>query len=166
MNVYIGRLPIEIAGRGYYTQGNEFSVYMILASNFMLNGISNSNQYTVYPWLDKYVLVYIFTGVFYKALIIYIYRVCNVVHSNDPLVSITVPDVTAYDILHKTLPNSSTQCDAHSAPDNYNENSSDIPRFSFAAGDFVEVYNIPSNYLTWHSVVTCFFLDTAPIVMQ
>jgi len=51
----VGRLPIEIAGAApeYTCQGNEFSVYMILASNFMLNGLDRKNAYTIYPWLDK-----------------------------------------------------------------------------------------------------------------
>jgi carnosine N-methyltransferase len=48
-----GRLPIEIAGRGYATQANEFSTYMLTASHFMLNGIDEVGAFDIYPWIDK-----------------------------------------------------------------------------------------------------------------
>lgn len=34
----LGRLAFECAKRGYRSQGNEWSVYMLLASNLVLNG--------------------------------------------------------------------------------------------------------------------------------
>lgn len=33
----LGRLAWEIAARGYTCQGNEFSLFMLFASNFILN---------------------------------------------------------------------------------------------------------------------------------
>ena len=33
----LGRLAFEIAKRGYSCQGNEFSLFMLFASNFVLN---------------------------------------------------------------------------------------------------------------------------------
>merc|ERR1712045_744409 len=33
----LGRLAYEIASRGYVCQGNEFSLYMLIASNYVLN---------------------------------------------------------------------------------------------------------------------------------
>jgi len=33
----LGRLVFEIARLGYTSQGNEFSVFMLIASNFVLN---------------------------------------------------------------------------------------------------------------------------------
>lgn len=36
--------------------------------------------------------------------------------------------------------------------------------FSMAAGEFLEVYG--NQRAEWDSVVTCFFIDTAPIVME
>lgn len=38
--------------------------------------------------------------------------------------------------------------------------------FSMCAGDFVQVYSHPSQRGIWDSVVTCFFLDTAPNVVR
>jgi carnosine N-methyltransferase len=33
----LGRLPFEVYSRGFSCQGNEFSYYMLLASNYILN---------------------------------------------------------------------------------------------------------------------------------
>lgn len=33
-----------------------------------------------------------------------------------------------------------------------------------AAGSFTEIYDDEYNHNAWHGVVTCFFLDTAPVV--
>ncbi|XP_031489285.1 uncharacterized protein LOC116256886 isoform X2 [Nymphaea colorata] len=38
--------------------------------------------------------------------------------------------------------------------------------FSMCAGDFVEVYNEPSQEGAWDSVVTCFFIDTAHNIVE
>jgi hypothetical protein len=42
----------------------------------------------------------------------------------------------------------------------------DFPRFSMAAGNFTELYSTPQNAGAWDAVVTCFFIDTAPVVME
>lgn len=46
----VGRIACEIAGRGYVVQGNEFSLYMLLASDFILNG-SIGVGLSLSPWL-------------------------------------------------------------------------------------------------------------------
>nr|CAD7402654.1 unnamed protein product [Timema cristinae] len=51
----LGRLAFEIARRGYTCQGNEFSLFMLFASNFVLNKCRDINMYTVYPWVHQYV---------------------------------------------------------------------------------------------------------------
>ncbi|XP_041988083.1 carnosine N-methyltransferase [Aricia agestis] len=51
----LGRLAWEIAARGFSCQGNEFSLFMLFASNFILNKCLKANQYTVYPWVHQYV---------------------------------------------------------------------------------------------------------------
>ena len=33
--------------------GNEFSAFMVMASNFILNGIVQSNSFEIHPWVDK-----------------------------------------------------------------------------------------------------------------
>lgn len=49
-----GRLAIEIASQGYLCEGNEFSAFMVITSNFMLNGISKADEFSIHPWLDRY----------------------------------------------------------------------------------------------------------------
>lgn len=39
-------------------------------------------------------------------------------------------------------------------------------KFSMAAGNFVEIYGGVDNKEAWDCVVTCFFVDTAPVVME
>ncbi|XP_026483628.1 carnosine N-methyltransferase [Vanessa tameamea] len=51
----LGRLAWEIAARGYSCQGNEFSLFMLFASNFILNKCPEANKHTVYPWVHQYV---------------------------------------------------------------------------------------------------------------
>ena len=49
----LGRLPLEIAAKGYKCQGNEFSAFMAMASSFVLNGIVEPKEFTIYPWIDR-----------------------------------------------------------------------------------------------------------------
>ena len=49
----LGRLPFEIARRGYTCQGNEYSLFMLFASNFILNKCSAPNAMTIYPWVHQ-----------------------------------------------------------------------------------------------------------------
>ncbi|CAH0761688.1 unnamed protein product [Diatraea saccharalis] len=51
----LGRLAWEVAARGYTCQGNEFSLFMLFASNFILNRCPEANKYTVHPWIHQYV---------------------------------------------------------------------------------------------------------------
>ena len=42
-----------------------------------------------------------------------------------------------------------------------------FPKFSMATGDFVEIYgHDPESQGQWDCVVTCFFIDTAPVVIE
>ncbi|XP_063835885.1 carnosine N-methyltransferase [Ostrinia nubilalis] len=51
----LGRLAWETAARGFACQGNEFSLFMLFASNFILNRCPEANKYTVHPWVHQYV---------------------------------------------------------------------------------------------------------------
>ncbi|XP_043785202.1 carnosine N-methyltransferase isoform X4 [Apis laboriosa] len=50
----LGRLAYEIARRGYTCQGNEFSLFMLFASHFVLNKCRGVNSYQVHPWVHQY----------------------------------------------------------------------------------------------------------------
>ncbi|CAB3380373.1 Hypothetical predicted protein [Cloeon dipterum] len=49
----LGRLAWEIASRGFTCQGNEFSLFMLLASNFVLNKCNGVNLHSIFPWLHQ-----------------------------------------------------------------------------------------------------------------
>lgn len=50
----LGRLPYEIAKRGYSCQGNEFSLMMLFVANFILNKIDSTDMFTFYPWISHF----------------------------------------------------------------------------------------------------------------
>lgn len=50
----LGRLAFEIAKRGYSCQGNEFNLFMLIVSFYVLNLCQNVEEYTIYPWIHQY----------------------------------------------------------------------------------------------------------------
>lgn len=50
----LGRLAYEIAKHGYSCQGNEWSLFMLMASNFILNKCNSVNAFTLYPWVHQW----------------------------------------------------------------------------------------------------------------
>ncbi|MCO5590178.1 hypothetical protein L7F22_044147 [Adiantum nelumboides] len=111
----LGRLAFEIAWQGFSCQGNEFSFFMLLASHFILNKTTSTNQHVLYP---------------------FIHSSSNWRTATDMLRAIKIPDI----------------------------NPTDLPShidFSMVAGEFVEVYSKEQERGAWHSIATCFFIDTA-----
>lgn len=49
----LGRLAFELAWRGFSTQGNEFSFYMLLASHFVLNKTKKVDEHLIYPYIHS-----------------------------------------------------------------------------------------------------------------
>ncbi|KAJ2609065.1 hypothetical protein H4S08_004209 [Coemansia sp. RSA 1365] len=68
----LGRLAFDICCRGFSTQGNEFSYFMLLTSKFILNNSESVNQHTIYPFVHQF---------------------SNVVAASDQLRAVQVPDV-------------------------------------------------------------------------
>ncbi|KAI3717625.1 hypothetical protein L1987_69360 [Smallanthus sonchifolius] len=58
------------------------------------------------------------------------------------------------------------QVRAVSIPDIHPASAGITEGFSMCGGDFVEVYNDPSQVGAWDAVVTCFFLDTAHNIVE
>ncbi|XP_010522306.1 PREDICTED: carnosine N-methyltransferase-like [Tarenaya hassleriana] len=71
----------------------------------------------------------------------WIHSNCNSLSDNDQLRPVSIPDI-------------------HPASAGITEG------FSMCGGDFVEVYNDPSQLGMWDAVVTCFFIDTAHNVIE
>ena len=49
----LGRLVFEAAARGFAAQGNEFSVFMLLVSDFVLNRAAAREAYTLHPFVRQ-----------------------------------------------------------------------------------------------------------------
>jgi len=49
----LGRLPLEICRKGYCSQGNEYSYFMLITGNFMLNNTTRVEQHTIYPFIHQ-----------------------------------------------------------------------------------------------------------------
>jgi carnosine N-methyltransferase len=137
----LGRLPVEIASAGYCCEGNEYSSYMAIASNFMINGLFEPNCYTIYPWVNNQ---------------------CNVVNVDDNIEAVQIPDIAAVELL-----NAKEEAAERKEGNNSEEQQQQYSqKFSMAAGNFIEIYGNTSNADKWDAVVTCFFLDTAAVAME
>ncbi len=127
----LGRLPFDLALRGYAAQGNEFAYFMLFASHFVLNCTADDGgggggphpTVVLYPW---------------------IHDPSNHLRPQDMLRAVPVPDVDPNSLL--TL-----------------NPGADL---SMVAGDFLEVYGGAQHVGAWDAVVTCFFIDTAPVVFD
>ncbi|KAL6512963.1 hypothetical protein OROHE_019753 [Orobanche hederae] len=68
----LGRLALEISCRGFISQGNEFSYYMMICSSFILNHCQVAEEWTIYPWIHSN---------------------CNSLSDNDQLRPVSFPDI-------------------------------------------------------------------------
>ncbi|XP_056637870.1 carnosine N-methyltransferase [Diorhabda carinulata] len=68
----LGRLAFEIASRGFFCQGNEFNLFMLIVSFFVLNLCKKVDEYEIYPWIHQY---------------------CNNLKVEDQMLSVRFPDV-------------------------------------------------------------------------
>lgn len=133
----LGRLPLEIAARGYACQGNEFSYHMLLTSNFLLNCTAEAGAIPLFPFVDQ---------------------ACNLWKAGENTTEVLIPDVCPGELLGLS--------EAEEGEDNEEQPQQPPPDFSMVAGDFLEVYTAPQQAGRWDAVVTCFFLDTAPVVIE
>jgi len=68
----LGRLVFEFAQKGYAAQGNEFSYFMLLSSNFILNSTAHTEELELQPFIHSW---------------------SNVYDAKDPLQKFKIPDV-------------------------------------------------------------------------
>ena len=54
----LGRLMYEIAKLGFKSQGNEFSYYMLLCSNYIFNNTTKENEFTIQPLIHSFSNIY------------------------------------------------------------------------------------------------------------
>ncbi|XP_031573020.1 carnosine N-methyltransferase-like [Actinia tenebrosa] len=73
----LGRLMFEIARLGYHCQGNEWSLYMLFASHYVLNRSAGIHDSVIHPYVAQW---------------------CNVRTSADQVRPIRIPDIDPRDI--------------------------------------------------------------------
>jgi carnosine N-methyltransferase len=71
----LSRLVYEISLRGFYCEGNEFSLFMLIASNFLLNRCLVDNAFEIFPYCHQFV---------------------NNMRPQDPLISCNFPDISPF----------------------------------------------------------------------
>ncbi|CAM9264432.1 unnamed protein product, partial [Choristocarpus tenellus] len=77
---------------------------------------------------------------------------CNNISVEDMLRSLKVPDVSPYQLLNKTM---------DLGRDGWDNGAAD---FSMTGGEWIDIYSEQDG--AWDAIVTCFFLDTAPVVVE
>lgn len=93
-------------------------------------------------------------------------RNINIEHTMDPFAAIQIPDQAPLDILHN---NATLQklIKYNGLDMNAISSNLDFPIFSMSSGDFVEIYGKDESFhSSFDAVITCFFIDTAPVVIE
>lgn len=154
----LGRLAWEIYSRGYSVQGSDFSLPMLLASDFMLNGCGSSEEeevvggsfkrFQVSPWISE---------------------TKNTASFQHRIRTVVVPDVDPTALQHNQNDGDEEGDDEFSAPE-----------FTMMAGEFLSLYShfLPDHQHShsddnnlhqhsnstkkFHAIACSFFLDTAP----
>lgn len=105
-------------------------------------------------------------------------RVCNVKAVRDVWSKVSVPDVTAEDMFFNASLAFCQDCGESNSTNNNNtqeaemnaedagEPISEFPRFSMCLGDFESIYSASDNIAAWDAITTCFFIDTAHVVLR
>ena len=160
----VGRLACELAALQYAVQGNEFSLYMLLASDFVLNGptVQPSTPLSISPWMLES---------------------RNVHSAADQLRVVRIPDVDPYSMIvqdngdetRSETASSSSGSEGSASRQGQSgskrmpvddEPTTIPPDFSMAAGDFCSIYGSHQERCQWDAVVACFFLDASPSIVE
>lgn len=65
----LGRLTFEIARLGFISQGNEFSYFMLLASDYILNKVETPFQFKLHPFIHDFSNILTLSDVFKEVLV-------------------------------------------------------------------------------------------------
>ena len=120
----LGRLVFDLAVAGYDAQGNEFSYFMLLMGDYIMNRSSGKECFEAFPFLGE---------------------ANNVFERAEEFAGVRFPDVHPVALVQE-------------APGQVN--------MSVAAGEFLQCYGGADNAGQWDGLATCFFIDTAPNVIE
>jgi len=177
----VGRLACELSAAGYSVQGNEFSLYMLLASDFVLNGpLHPSTPLAISP---------------------YLLESRNVHAVTDPMRVVNIPDIEPFTMImssrqrlrqgnrdeqkqQKQIKEEQAESITYDSLDDdemsnlnndisHDDDGSDEcavdntpPDFSMAAGEFISIYGTEREQGRWDAVVACFFFDASPSIVE
>ncbi|WVF68128.1 hypothetical protein IAT40_002891 [Kwoniella sp. CBS 6097] len=140
----LGRLAMEIAARGFSSQGNEFSSYMLIASDWVLNHTTHRHSHTIYPYLHSFS------------------NHLSTLHNL--LLRVQIPDVCPSDVLGSGRGGAFSLV-AGDFEDIYGPGSWDIPTPREQDEGWEDEGRVNQRG-RWGAVVTCFFLDCARNVLN
>ncbi|OWT37934.1 hypothetical protein C362_04959 [Cryptococcus neoformans Bt1] len=136
----LGRLAMEIAARGFFSQGNEFSTYMLIASDWVLNQTTTAESHAIFPFLHS------FSN--------------HLTTEHHLLRSVRIPDVCPVNIFSQGRPGPFSLV-AGDFEEIYG------PKNWGLDGDREhESEDLENNQGQWGAVVTCFFIDCARNVLN
>ncbi|TYJ52025.1 hypothetical protein B9479_007378 [Cryptococcus floricola] len=146
----LGRLAMEIASQGFTAQGNEFSTYMLIASDWVLNQTTRPNSHTIYPFLHS------FSN--------------HLTTEHHLLLSTTIPDVCPSDVFARTphaggggkYKPGAFSLVAGDFEEIYGQPSSSFDRED--GGDKEDEKEDQTGQ--WDAIVTCFFIDCSRNVLN
>ncbi|GME67939.1 unnamed protein product [[Candida] boidinii] len=147
----LGRLVVEFVKRGFQCQGNEFSYFMLLNSNYILNNTYMENNFIICPYIHKF---------------------SNINKKNDQLRQVFIPDYNPNE-LSKEFQENHPNIDfenlmsmvAGSFVDLYGPN--DLNSLTNIYTNNEEAVNFrKENFENWDIISTCFFLDTASNIID
>ncbi|WVQ95725.1 hypothetical protein IAU59_002824 [Kwoniella sp. CBS 9459] len=140
----LGRLAMEIAAKGFASQGNEFSSYMLIASDWVLNHTTHRHSHTIYPYLHSFS------------------NHLSTMHNL--LLRVQIPDVCPSDVLGSGKGGAFSLV-AGDFEEIYGPSSWDIPP-PMEQDEGWEDEGRVNQRGRWGAVVTCFFLDCARNVLN
>ncbi|WVQ70520.1 hypothetical protein IAR50_000039 [Cryptococcus sp. DSM 104548] len=144
----LGRLAMEIASQGFTAQGNEFSTYMLIASDWVLNQTTQSNSHTIYPFLHS------FSN--------------HLTTEHHLLLSTTIPDVCPTDVFGRAAGSGKHKPGAFSLvagdfEEIYGKDNNTTPGQADADADTDEGEDQSDQ---WDAIVTCFFIDCSRNILN
>lgn len=144
----LGRLVYEFVKRGFWTQGNEVSYHMLLASGFMLNRVLISNSHTIFP---------------------YVHRLSHLARRLYQVRPVLIPDESAMSIFGESEKENSRVAElmlmaAGSFVDLYGP--SGLAESETYTSDETAAEFRQTNSKSFDVVATCFFIDTAHNVID
>ncbi|ODV62387.1 S-adenosylmethionine-dependent methyltransferase [Ascoidea rubescens DSM 1968] len=149
--VGLSRLSLDIIQRGFRCQGNEFSYFMLIVSNYILNCSNIKNEFEIYPFLHRF---------------------SNQISRKYQIRKVLVPDINASEVL-KDL-REIQKIDAQNLMSICSGSFIDLygPNYGIKDSDFYDKFKESSfefrasNEEKFDIIITSFFIDTSANIFE